>query len=149
MTSQRQKLVCQNALDSAVDGLDVWQYLLYEGSEHNLQGKPKSSLFEAIVAAIYLDGGMDAAKKFILAHGNLTAGKSIENPKGELKEFLEKRGEKEPVYRTEKTGKDNEPIYHTTVSAMGLTGTGEGRSKKLAETSAAKELLVLLNGKNK
>ena len=147
MTSERQKLVCQNALDSAVDGLDVWQYLLYEGSEYNLQGKPKSSLFEAIVAAIYLDGGMDAAKKFILEHGNLTAGKSIDNPKGELKEFLEKRGEKEPVYRTEKTGKDHAPVFHTTVYALGESAKGEGKTQKEAQAIAAARLLWELKQK--
>ena len=47
LTGERQKLVCKNALDTAIDGLGVWGYLLFEGSEENLKGKPKSSLFEA------------------------------------------------------------------------------------------------------
>jgi ribonuclease-3 len=149
MTSERQKLVCQNALDSAIDGLGVWKYLLYEGSEQNLQGKPKSSLFEAIVAAIYLDGGMNAANKFIHDHGNLQAGRLISNPKGDLKEFLEKRGEKEPVYKVEKTGKDHAPVFYATAYALGESAKGEGKTQKEAQAMAAARLLWELKKKNK
>lgn len=141
LTAERQRLVCQNALDSAIDALDVWKYLLYEGTVHNLQGKPKSSLFEAVVAAIYLDGGYKAAETFILKHGNLTAGQSVDNPKGDLKEFLEKRGEKPPRYETVKTGKDHTPMFYTTVYALGESAKGEGKSKKEAESLASARLL--------
>jgi ribonuclease-3 len=141
LTAERQKLVCQNALDSAIDALDVWQYLLYEGTEQNLQGKPKSSLFEAIVAAIYLDGGYKAAETFIVKHGNLSAGKAVDNPKGDLKEFLEKRGEEPPRYETVKTGKDHAPMFYTTAYALGESAKGEGKSKKDAESLAAARLL--------
>ena len=141
LTAKRQKLVCKDALDSAVDALGVWGYLLASGTEYNVRGKAKSSLFEAVTAAIYLDGGYKKAKQFILEHGNVRFDVQVGNPKGELKEFLEKRGEKEPLYEVEKTGKDNSPYFHCTVYALGENAKGEGRTKKEAEATAAARLL--------
>ena len=141
LTSQRQKLVCKNALDSAVDALDVWRYLRWEGTENNVQGKAKSSLFEAITASVYLDGGYKNAKKFVLEHGNVRVNKETGNPKGELKEFLEKRGLGAPRYEVEKTGKDNAPIFHCEVYALGASARGDGKTKKEAEATAAARLL--------
>ena len=148
LTAKRQKLVCKDALDSAIDGLGVWQYLRAIGTQHNLQGKAKSSLFEAIVAAIYLDGGYRAAKKFILQYGNVHSDVRVDNPKGELKEYLESLGAGEPRYKVEKTGKDNAPLFHCVASALGQSAKGEGRTKKEAEATAAARLLWELQGKN-
>ena len=141
LTAKRQKLVCKDALDTAIDGLGVWEYLRASGTQYNIRGKAKSSLFEAITAAIYLDGGYAAAKRFILAHGNIRFDVTEGNPKGDLKEFLEKRGEKEPRYQVEQSGKDNAPIFHCNAYAMGATARGEGRTKKEAEATAASRLL--------
>ena len=140
LTARRQKLVCKDALDSAVDGLDVWENLLAVGTKYNIHGKAKSSLFEAITAAIYLDGGYKAAKKFVLEHGNVHFDVQEGNPKGELKEYLEKCGE-EPHYEVEQTGKDNAPHFHCIVTALGESARGEGRTKKEAEATAAARLL--------
>ena len=141
LTALRQKLVCRDALDSAVDGLDIWQYLLVSGTQYNVNGKAKSSLFEAVVAAIYLDGGYEEVKDFILQRGNVRFDVTVGNPKGELKELLEKRGAKEPVYRVEKTGKDNAPIFHCVAYALGASAKGDGKTKKEAEATAAARLL--------
>ena len=140
LTARRQKLVCKDALDSAVDGLGVWENLLAVGTKYNIHGKAKSSLFEAITAAIYLDGGYKAAKKFVLEHGNVHFDVQEGNPKGELKEYLEKCGE-EPHYEVEQTGKDNAPHFHCIVTALGESARGEGRTKKEAEATAAARLL--------
>ncbi len=141
LTAFRQKLVCRDALDSAIDGLDVWQYFLVSGTQYNVNGKAKSSLFEAIVAAIYLDGGYEEVKAFILERGNIKFDVVAGNPKGDLKELLEKRGAKEPVYRVEQTGKDNAPIFHCVVYALGASAKGDGKTKKEAEATAAARLL--------
>ncbi len=147
MTNQRQKLVCKNALDSAIDGLDVFGYLLHEGTEYNLNGKPKSSLFEAITAAIYLDGGYSAAKKFIFKHGNLRLDGKTSNPIGDLKEYLEKRGHKQPSVDVEKIGKDHSPTFYCVVRAMGEQAKGEGRTIKEAQATASARLLWELQSK--
>lgn len=140
MTAERQKLVCKSALDSAAEALELDKYLLKEGGRQNVGSKTVSSIFEAVVAAIYLDGGYKAAKKFVLKHGNLRAVEN-DNPKGALKEFLEKRGEDAPVYQTAKTGSDNAPLFHCTAFALGESAFGEGKTKKQAEATAAARLL--------
>ena len=149
LTARRQKLVCKNALDTATDGLGVFEYLLIDGNENNIKGKAKSSLFEALLAAIYLDGGYKKAKAFVIKHGNLHSDILQENPKGELKEYLEKRGYDSPVYQVDKRGKDNSPIFTATVTALGETATGEGRTKKEAEATSASRLLWELKRKEK
>ena len=141
LTALRQKLVCRDALDSAVDGLDIWQHLLVSGTQYNVNGKAKSSLFEAVVAAIYLDGGSEEVKDFILRRGNIRFDVTVGNPKGDLKEYLEKRGAKEPVYRVEQSGKDNAPVFHCMAYALGASAKGDGKTKKEAEATAAARLL--------
>ena len=149
LTAERQKFVCKAALDSATDGLDIFKYLLVDGTENNIQGKAKSSLFEAVLAAIYLDGGYQPSKEFILRHGNLRENIFQANPKGELKEYLEKRGLGEPKYEVIKKGKDNAPVFKATAVALGESADGEGSTKKQAEAVAASRLLWELINKEK
>ena len=150
LTARRQKLVCKDALESAVDSLGIWDYLLTEGRKvENVGEKAKSSLFEAVTAAIYLDGGYEAAKTFVLKHGNLRFDAGQGNPVGELKEYLEKRGEKEARETWEKSGKDNSPVFRCVLSALGESARGEGRSKREARATAAARLLWELTGKDK
>lgn len=146
LTRERQTLVCEDALYQAILALDVQDCLLIMGGHANVGKKTVSSLFETIVAALYLDGGYQAAKEFILRFGILRQGKNAceKNAKGELQEFLQKRGEPMPVYETKKVGKDNEPIFYATVTALGKSAQGEGKSKRLAEQAAADALLQRL-----
>ena len=141
LTAIRQKLVCKNALDSAVDGLGVWQYLLAYGSDYNYRGKAKSSLFEAITASIYLDGGYKKAKEFVLKHGNLRMDMQSGNPKGELQEYVQARSVELPRYETVKSGRDDSPVFHTTVYALGEQAVGEGKTRKESEATSARRLL--------
>ncbi len=144
LTKERQTLVCEDALYKAVLALDIKSYLRIVGSSANIGKKTVSSLFETVVAAIYLDGGYEAAKKFILKFGGLKEQSCEKNAKGALQEFLQKRGEDMPTYQTEKSGKDNEPLFRARVSAIGKTAQGEGKSKRLAEQAAAEKLLNAL-----
>ncbi|MBO5457596.1 MAG: ribonuclease III [Clostridia bacterium] len=141
LTRERQKYVCEEALDDAVRAAGLEEYLLVVGSSANVGKKTVSSLFETVVAALYLDGGYEVAKTFILAFGGLERELHSANYKGAVQEYLQQRGIEPPVYRTEKTGKDNAPTFYTTVSAMGVTARGEGGSKKQAEQNAARALL--------
>lgn len=148
LTRQRQKLVCKDALDSAVDGLGIWDYLLSSGkSRYNVGEKAKSSLFEAVTAAIYLDGGYEAAKTFVLKNGNLRLDIMDGNPIGDLKEFLEKRGLSDADEYWEKTGADNFPTFRCTLTAMGESAKGEGRTKREAKATAAARLMWELQKK--
>jgi ribonuclease-3 len=147
LTKERQKLVCEDALYQAVLALNVKEYLRIVGSSANVGKKTISSLFETIVAAIYLDGGYAAAKAFILRFGIHQESTCEKNAKGDLQEFLQKRGEDMPIYSTEKQGKDNEPIFTAIVTAMELSAEGKGKSKRLAEQAAAEKLLQILKEK--
>lgn len=150
LTRERQTLVCEDALYKAVQVLEIKRYLRIFGGRDNVGKKTVSSLFETVVAAIYLDSGYDGAKRFIL---NFLLSRpqtaEEENAKGGLQEFLQRVGEELPEYQTEKTGKDNAPLFVATVRAMGKSAVGEGRSKRQAEQMAAAKLLSALKGSRK
>ncbi len=147
LTSARQRYVCRDALDTAVDGLGVYEYLLVNGGSRNLGDKSKSNLFEAIAAAIYLDGGYEHAKAFILTHGNVGLIDENHNYKGELQEYLQARGQQPPKYDCKKEGPDHAPVLYCSVSAMGEVAFGKGKNRKEAESLAASRLLWELQKK--
>ena len=139
MTKSRQKFVCEETLLAEVEELGLEKYLLYVGRRGvNVAEKAFSSIFETVVAAMYLDGGYEPVKAFILER---MSDRDDKNYKGELQEFLQKRGEPYPVYTLEKQGKDNAPTYVAYVQALSKSATGVGKSKKAAEQFAARELL--------
>ena len=144
LTKNRQKLVCEDALYNAVKAMDITQYLMISGGRDNVGKKTVSSLFETVIAAIYLDGGYEPAKAFV--HRFLLNSEPLQerNPKGELQEYLQSLGADLPVYESKKEGKDNAPTFVCKVTAQGKTATGEGKSKRQAEQNAADKLLALL-----
>lgn len=148
LTRERQKLVCEDALDEAVRKLKIKEYLLVSGGRANVGKKTVSSLFETVTAAIYLDGGYAPAKEFILKHGQLEEEAFPTNYKGALQELLQKQGEEPPMYETKKSGKDNAPVFHASATAMGVTAYGDGGSKKEAEKEAAMLLFEKLQKLN-
>jgi ribonuclease-3 len=106
--------------------------------------------FEALIGAIYLDGGLDIAREFILAqaHSDLAqlAEEPIEiNPKGHLQELLQSMSPRSPVYELiSQSGPEHEKTFVVQAVWEGIVlGQGSGRSKKQAETAAAIEALEL------
>ncbi len=148
LTKNRQKLVCEDALFNAIKDMDVTKYLLIEGGKANVGKKTISSLFETIIAAIYLDGGYAPAKAFV--HRFLLRAEQTQdrNPKGELQEYLQGIGADLPVYESVKEGKDNAPTFVCKVTAQGKSTQGTGSSKRQAEQIAAAALLAQLRFPN-
>ena len=144
MTVLRQMMVRKEALLDAVERLGLKDFLLIEGGAANVGDKTVSSLFETVTAAIYLDSGYRAAKKF--SSDNLVF-RVERNFKGELQELLQKRGEHTPQYVLEKEGKDNNPLFVCHATASGVQAEGSGKSKAAAEQAAAKKLLEILTDK--
>ena len=144
MTKERMRLVSEGALYQTVLGLGLDKYLLYQGGQANVGGKTVSSLYETVIGAIYLDGGLEQANAFLLRHFPKTDVQV--NYKGKLQEYLQDKGYPLPTYQTKKTGKDNAPTFFTTVTAAGKTGEGVGSDKRSSEQSAAKSLLQQLQG---
>lgn len=107
-----------------------------------------SDAVESVIAAIHLDGGYEAARKFILEQiysrkSNIQADSSQRNFKGELLELVQGKGEGMPRYEViSEAGPDHEKTFNVVVSISGKTiGSGVGSSKKEAEQKAAAEAL--------
>ncbi len=138
LTELRKQYVSQSALEKAEARLSLMQYLRYAGGENNIGGKTRSNLFEAVTGAIYLDGGLAAAKRFLLT--NLVE-IDTENYKTLLQEIVQEIEHAPPRYQTEQDGEE----YRATVFALGKKAVGRGASKKAAETEAAKKLYLEWN----
>ncbi len=148
MTKTRQGLVSKQPLKLAVEKMGVTEYLRYVGGKDNVGDKTVSSLYESLLAAVYLDGGIEAARAFVARHP-LGQEEQTENHKGALQEYLQKQGFPLPEYTFEKQGKDNAPTFRCVAAAQGKTGEGVGATKRAAEQLAAKALLTILKkGKN-
>ncbi len=147
LTKERQKLVCLDALYEEAERLELKKYLRFFGkAASNIGKKTVSSLYETLVAAIYLDGGLKEAEKFVLANYPKAAERQ-ENYKSALQEYLQKRGLPLPTYEGQKRGQDHAPTFLATARADGATAFGEGASEKKAEQQAAKLLLQTLKAK--
>jgi ribonuclease-3 len=104
-------------------------------------------VMEAIIAAIYLDGGFDAARAFVEAHWRprMTAlSGPLRDAKTTLQEWAQGKGLATPTYRTvERDGPDHAPNFLIEVMVgQGVAGAGRGRSKREAEQAAATDVLV-------
>lgn len=104
---------------------------------------------EAVLGAIFLDGGFEAARKIIVENWRDLAAADIKAPKDAktaLQELVQKSESGAlPVYEyLEPTGASHNPVFNVRVSAMGHTATGSGSSKKAASVAAAEELLKIL-----
>ena len=141
MTKRRQGLVSKLPLKDAVERMGLAEHLLYAGGTDNVGEKSVSSLYESVLAAIYLDGGMDAARAFLAVHPLAENRETAGNYKGDLQEFLQKQGKPLPVYAFRKEGQDNAPTFECVVQADGQKGRGKGATKRAAEQLAAKSLL--------
>ena len=139
----RALIVSERPLSEAVDRLNLATFLVKGvGESKNVtQSKAiKCDMFEAIIGAIYLDGGIENARKFFnFALGeiieDLKINGYVEDPKSKLQESLKQA---KIVYSTNKTGADHMPIYKTTVYINDIkAGTGQGSNKKTAEENAA------------
>lgn len=153
MTKVRQTFVSNAALKSAIERMDLAKYMRYVGTESNLGSKPIASLFEALVAGIYLEGGLEAARVFItekllayesLPYINGTSNSQV-NYKGLLQEYLQAK--KLPMVKyslLEKQGPDHAPTFLVEAASGDHKAIGKESSKSHAEMIAAKNLLEIL-----
>ena len=145
LTHQRALLVCEAALSQVARGLHVGEALIMDKGEALTGGRDKPSVLcdamEAILAAVYLDGGLDAARGIILRHwpkpGEVQ--RPMQDSKGALQEFLQKDGGDAPTYAiVEQSGPPHDRTFVAAVSRYGVElAQGSGRSKKQAEQAAA------------
>jgi ribonuclease-3 len=115
--------------------------------EAHTGGRMKTAILGDVVAAIYLDGGFDAAFEFVRRnwqHRMMAARGPLRDAKTTLQEWVQGRGGPTPVYReVARTGPDHDPEFTIAVDIKNLaTGEGRGRSKREAEQTAAATVLV-------
>lgn len=147
MSKMRALIVSEKPLAEVVTRLGLEKFLIkgVGESKNTTESKAiKCDLFEAISGAIYLDGGIDEAKKFF----NLSIREQIEGlklhgyvdaPKTKLQEMLKNA---KIVYSTNKMGEDHKPVYKTIIFVNGVKmGSGTGSNKKQAEELAASEAI--------
>ena len=148
LTKARAKMVNRRTLAAEARRLGLGQHLMLSRGEEVSGGRERQSAladaFEALLGAIFLDGGYEEARTFILrcfrgAFGELTEIPNLENPKGELQELLQARSAEAPQYEmTYATGPDHNREFECAVFHQGIElGRGRGRSKKEAESRAA------------
>jgi ribonuclease-3 len=106
--------------------------------------------FEALIGALYLDGGLEVARNFILTQTRADLQKLADepvdiNPKGDLQELLQSISPHSPIYElVSQSGPEHEKTFVSQVVWEDIVlGQGGGRSKKQAETAAAFEALQL------
>jgi ribonuclease-3 len=155
LSKRRASLVSESGLYPIASGLKLGDYLLLGKGEERTQGREKPSIltdaFEALMGAIYLDGGFAGAMRVIaeLFRPVLTEsglGTAFVDYKTDLQEFSQDVFQATPEYRIEKeTGPDHNKTFYVTVHIKGdLMGKGKGKSRKEAEQTAAQEALVCL-----
>jgi ribonuclease-3 len=148
LTKARAKLVNCRALAERARAIDLGAQLILSRGEETHGGRERPSAladaFEALLGAIFLDGGFEAVTKFILsefgaAFGELGELPGIENPKGELQELLQARSPQAPEYHVvSAVGPDHDRVFECTVEHEGVElARGSGKSKKAAESNAA------------
>jgi len=148
LTKARAKLVNRRALADKGRVLNLGAHLILSHGEEANGGRERPSAladtFEAVLGAIFLDGGFTAAGQFVERHfreafGGLAVIPILENPKGELQEFLQSTSASAPQYHVIATsGPDHDRIFECTVHHEGRElARGQGKSKKAAESEAA------------
>ena len=148
LTKARAKLVNRRALAEKGRALQLGEHLLLCRGEEVHGGRERPSAladtFEAVLGAIFLDGGFAAAEQFVERHfreacDGPTVIPILENPKGELQELLQSRSAEAPLYHVVSTsGPDHDRLFECTVHHEGRElARGRGKSKKAAESEAA------------
>lgn len=154
LTKKRAALVCEKACCGFSKQLNVGKYLLLSHGEQNSGGRTRSSIladaFEAIIAAIYLDGDMEEARSFILRFVlplmQTAKPKTFKDYKTALQEIIQQNPEEKLEYvLTGESGPDHDKHFTVEVHLnSNVIGKGGGRSKKEAEQQAAREAMELM-----
>lgn len=152
MTKLRASVICELVLKNLADKLKIGDYLNLGKGEELTGGRKRPSIladaFEALVGAIYLDGGFQQAEGFILTHmkeiiENTVMGCGIIDYKTKLQELLQKNGQVKINYEIiNEIGPAHNKEFISQVKCNGeILGIGKGKSKKEAEQFAAKQAL--------
>jgi ribonuclease-3 len=156
LSKSRARLVNATAISLSAQRLGIGKYLRLGRGEEKTGGRNKPALladaYEALIAAVYLDGGLEAARGFVrrsLVEGAITVEAERlghTDHKSALQEFLQSRGMSPGAYHViAETGPDHQKTFRVEVRIAGqVSAAGCGKTKKEAEQSAAIAALIQL-----
>ena len=151
LTEYRALVVCEKSLAQAAKAMDLGELLIMGNSEVLTGGKDKPSIladaFEAVLGAIYLDGGVEAARKWAEQHLEPAlldpSSVRVVNYKSELQTLIQQTARDRSFVEynlIDRSGPDHEPIFKVEAVYNGkVIGYGSGTNRKDAEQIAAKE----------
>ncbi len=154
LSRARAELVNTAALAERARAMGLPRYVRLSKSEERTGGREKDSIlanvFEAVLGALYLDGGLEPARRLVereFAAGVAAADRPRPDPKSRLQELLHASGDESPSYRvTEESGPPHEREFSVEVSVAGrVLGRAVGSSKRGAEQEAARRALEVLS----
>ena len=152
LTKLRANIVCEESLSEVSKKIELGTHMLLGKGEEATGGRERVSILadavEAVIAAIYLDGGIENARKFVLTQmdeiiQDSIKGRIFRDYKTHLQEVIQSQGETNIIYDlVEEIGPDHNKKFVMQVKLNDeVLGTGEGKSKKESEQSAAKQAL--------
>jgi len=154
LTDLRKSVVNAVALAQVAEELEIGPHLLLGKGEAAAGGAEKPSIlsdaFEAVLGAVYLDGGTEAAYAMVERHVGPRMADTIDgldqlDHKTQLQELCARSGSGSPVYEITSVGPDHAKVFTAKAFVAGdVVGEGRGRSKKAAEQAAAEEAVAAL-----
>lgn len=152
LTKLRASMVCEPALAYCARDLELGRFLLLGKGEENTGGRNRDSItsdaMESVIGAIYLDGGLEPAKKFIhrFILSDLENKQLFYDSKTMLQEYVQGVFKKDLTYvLIDESGPEHDKQFHVEVLiGKRVLGSGTGRTKKAAEQQAAYEALLSL-----
>ena len=154
LTRIRSAMVNEQQLAALSKSINLGKHILLGKGESRTGGGDKSSILadclEAVIAAIYLDGGFPASFDFIRRHFSpliqpLVSKINAQDYKSELQEFVQSRHQSGPVYTLyDASGPDHDKTFRIQLETFGIRTRGQGKSKKSAEQDAARIAIQIL-----
>lgn len=147
----RAKIVCEQSLYIVAKKLELWKYILVgrgEDATENMNPSIMADAVEAFIAGVYLDGGMDEAKKLVMSllSENIDAIKNkkmLRDSKTDLQEIIQQtHGNPVQYVLIDRVGPQHDSVFTVEAVLDGkVIGTGKGKSKKEAEQQAASQAI--------
>ena len=154
LSRMRAILVNESQLATIAHKIELGRYIKLGKGEIQTNGKEKKSIladtFEAVIAAVYLDGGFDAAFKIINAHFSslfhlVSAPAADHDYKSRIQELVQETHNAAPVYRViSASGPDHDKTFRVQLKVYEVAVEGIGKSKKVAEQDAARRALEII-----
>ena len=155
LSRMRATLVNESQLAKVARSIRLGDHIQLGKGEMQSKGNEKSSIladtFEAVIAAVYLDGGLDAARSVIQHHfssllESVATSDANRDYKSQLQELAQITFHETPIYRiTEASGPDHNKTFTVQLKVHDIITEGIGKSKKLAEQDAAQKALERLD----